>query len=595
MSLMYDHYWLQELILHHKMRLGPSSGRKYFFRLEDGMRMRNEQHFLWNWEIAKVFTQVSHKKGIRLFGRRAEVAVIKELSQFKTKQVLVPITIQKLTPAKMKNALRLIMVVKKKRDGSIKGRGVCDGSGQRAYINEFDAASPTVSTEGLSISCAIDAHEGRHVITVDIPGAYLHCTMDSEEYVLLEDILVDLYLEADPTAKDKVVVDDKGKKRLYTRMNKALYGHMRSGRLFYEHISATLKKMGFVNNPDELCVWNKEIDGKQMTVVLYVDDLKVSFYTQDGLDEFVTELENTYGKLEPTKGKVFDYCGITLDYNTEGVCKLSTPKYIDEAIMAFEEMNGVLRKGAKTPAQTNLFVVRDDAERLEEEKRKVFHSVFAKLLWVGIKTRPDTLVALSFLGKRTTVADEDDWIKLERLLSYLQDTRNMPLTLGIDDLQIIKWWADASFAVHGDMKSHSGILASLGRGAIYARSATQKLNTTSSTESEVVAGSEALAQALWTSSFLRNQGYDVRNALLRQDNQAAIRLHENGIMSRKKKSRHIDIRFFFIKDRITSGDVEVAFCGTHDIVADYLTKPLQRENFNRFRNMILGLDEDTPI
>ena len=67
------------------------------------------------------------------------------------------------------------MLVKEKRDGTVKGRGCCDGSGQRGFISEFDATSPTVSTEALAISCAIDAHEKREVMTVDIPGAYLHC------------------------------------------------------------------------------------------------------------------------------------------------------------------------------------------------------------------------------------------------------------------------------------------------------------------------------------------------------------------------------------------------------------------------------------
>ena len=81
----------------------------------------------------------------------------------------------------------------------------------------------------------------------------------------------------------------------------------------------------------------------------------------------------------------------------------------------------------------------------------------------------------------------------------------------------------------------------------------------------------------------------IKNALLNQDNQAAIRLHENGVMSRKKKSRHIDIRFFFIKDRIEKGDVEVAFCGTEEMVADYLTKPLQGAVFRRFRDAIMGI------
>ena len=181
-------------------------------------------------------------------------------------------------------------------------------------------------------------------------------------------------------------------------------------------------------------------------------------------------------------------------------------------------------------------------------------------------------------------------MKLERLLSYLQDTRDLPLTLGIESLQVVKWWTDASFAVHHDLKSHSGVLGSLGRGAIFAKSRAQKLNTISSTESEVVASSEALAQALWTTSFLKHQGYNVKNALLHQDNQAAIRLHENGIMSRKKGSRHIDIRFFFLKDRIDRGEVEIAFCGTEHMVADFLSKPLQGSVFRRFRDAIMGCE-----
>ena len=110
--------------------------------------------------------------------------------------------------------------------------------------------------------------------------------MDSEEYVLIEGELVDLYLETDPSAADKVVIGPDGKMSLYTRMNKTLYVHMNSGRLFYEHIGANLRCLGFVHL-DELCVWNKVINEKQMTVVLYVDDLKVSFQNKTELHKFM--------------------------------------------------------------------------------------------------------------------------------------------------------------------------------------------------------------------------------------------------------------------------------------------------------------------
>ena len=81
-------------------------------------------------------------------------------------------------------------------------------------------------------------------------------------------------------------------------------------------------------------------------------------------------------------------------------------------------------------------------------------------------------------------------------------------------MQVLKWWTDSSFVVYPAKKSNSGILGTLGRGAIFARSVTLKPNTTCLTESEVVDSSEVPTQALWTASFLRNQGHDVRLTLL---------------------------------------------------------------------------------
>ena len=525
-------------------------------------------------------------RGIELFAGDAEEAAMKEFRQFKDKDVLRPQYANALSALEKQEALRLIMTIKEKRNGKIKGRACADGRSLRWRVRPQDATSPTVSTEAFLMSLAIDAHERRVVKTCDIPGAYLHCEMDEKCHVLLEGVMVDLYLKIDPSAKDKVIIGRKGKKRLYTLMHKALYGHMRSGRLFWENISGKLGSMGFRSNPDDLCVMNKDIGGGQFTIVLHVDDLKLSFVREDEINAVLMELEKEYGTLDVQEGPVLEYLGLTLNFATDGVTKVSATSYIDRAIELYGKS---IKRGARTPAAVNLFNVREGAELLDEHGRKTFHSVFATLLWVGTMARPDILVALSFLGKRVTKADVDDEKKLERLLSYMRETRELPLTLGIDGLQIIKWWADSSFAVHKDLKSHSGLLGSFGRGAVFARSVTQKLNTTSSTESEVVAGAEVLGKALWTTSFLRNQGYNVRNALVHQDNQAAILLQTNGVMSRKKRSRHIDVRFFFMKDRIEKGDVEVVFCGTRRMIADYLTKPLQGHVFREFRDDIMGI------
>ena len=96
-------------------------------------------------------------------------------------------------------------------------------------------------------------------------------------------------------------------------------------------------------------------------------------------------------------------------------------------------------------------------------------------------------------------------------------------------------------------------------------------------------------------NFLEAQGLKIRRNYYYQDNESAMRLERNGIQSAGKKSRHIDIRFFFIKDRIKKGDIHLLYCPTEDMLADFLSKPLQGHLFIRFRDQIMGITPVTPI
>ncbi len=87
-------------------------------------------------------------------------------------------------------------------------------------------------------------------------------------------------------------------------------------------------------------------------------------------------------------------------------------------------------------------------------------------------------------------------------MKYLRGSRDMVLTLEADNLQVFKWWVDASFAVHKDMRSHTGGVLSMGRGAVYSTSTRQKLTTRSSTEGELVGVNDVMPQILWTRYFL---------------------------------------------------------------------------------------------
>ena len=114
--------------------------------------------------------------------------------------------------------------------------------------------------------------------------------------------------------------------------------------------------------------------------------------------------------------------------------------------------------------------------------------------------------------------DEEDWKKLIRVLSYERQTIDDPRIIGVLSLKKLISWFDASYAVHPDMKSHTGATISYGRGVIGTKSSKQKLNTKSSTEAELVGASDYLLYCIWYLHFLKEQGYNLEENVILQDN-----------------------------------------------------------------------------
>ena len=132
---------------------------------------------------------------------------------------------------------------------------------------------------------------------------------------------------------------------------------------------------------------------------------------------------------------------------------------------------------------------------------------------------------------------------------------------------------------------------SLGTGCVYGTSKAQKLNTKSSTESEIVGVDDCMPQILWTLYFLEAQGFKIDDNMLYQDNKSSILLETNGRGSSGKNTRHINVRYFFVADRVESGEIRIEHCPTGIMIADYFTKALQGATFRRLRDMIMGNTE----
>jgi hypothetical protein len=212
--------------------------------------------------------QYSVNKGIQLFGDKARESVRKELQQLHDYETYTPVYAHELTADQKKQALASLIFITEKRCGRIKSRACVNGSKQRDYIPKETTASPTVMNDSVMIQSAIDAHEGRKVVTCDIPGAFLHADLDEEVVMLLRGQLAELMVQVDPeryapylikSAKGESILYDK----LYVKMLKAMYGLLWSALLFYLKLVTDLKAIGFELNPYDPCVANKMVGGSK--------------------------------------------------------------------------------------------------------------------------------------------------------------------------------------------------------------------------------------------------------------------------------------------------------------------------------------------
>ena len=324
------------------------------------MPMTKEDHDTYI--IGVILTQYSlnNNKGLKEFGERGEEAVVKELSSLKVMNTFPPIDTETINNKQKVRAISSLMLLKEKRDGTIKRKSCAIGTPQCAYTKKEDAASPTCTTESVFITSGIDAHERRHVATIDVLTAFLHAENVKDIVMRLERRLAELMVEVDPSLYRKcITTGSKGKPILYIKMHNALYGIMRSVLLFYRIFVGDLEAYGSKINPYHPCVANMEVGGSQMTVVWYVDGLKVSHRNTFEITKLAGYLDDIYPVLKVNSDKIYDYLGMNLDFSEDGNVKVSMIIYLNEILRDFPELLGDI---TMSPAANHLFKVRSDDE-----------------------------------------------------------------------------------------------------------------------------------------------------------------------------------------------------------------------------------------
>jgi hypothetical protein len=243
-----------------------------------------------------------------------------------------------------------------------------------------------------------------------------------------------------------------------------------------------------------------------------------------------------------------------------------------------------------TPTTPGLSTVDKVAAPIIEKAK--FHSMVAKLLYLGKRGRPDILLPVQLLCTRVKAPTVEDEKKLERVLGYLQLTKCWIRVFDNSPFDRVRMYIDASFAIHADGKSQSSCVVLLGNTLVHETCRKQKIITRNSTEAELVALSDHIQEGELIEEFLFDMGAlcDIpvmdNVHLVYQDNKPTITIVATG--GGKARTKYMRVRAGYIKERLESKELENEYVRTTNMLADVLTKPLSGEGYHDLVRLILG-------
>ena len=324
------------------------------------------------------------------------------------------------------------------------------------------------------------------------------------------------------------------------KLRKGFYGLKEAPRLWNDNWKSIMDAMEFKALLSDECIFVK----RDIWLLLYVDDIIVIGPSTKSID----------------------------------VVKLSLHESLD--VKDLNNCNPVT-----TPMCTNLFPRQNSADLPAD--RNMYQEMIGSLLFISTLTRPDISAAVGILCRYSSAPKQCHFIAVKRVLRYLKGTQSHVLLVRPMSLELVGY-ADANWGNDVvDRKLTTGALLQLGGCAIVWKTHKQNMVALSTSEAECFAASDAVKQFLWVRHLLKELGLgQVEPTILHQDNQGDIVLSTSGF----RNAKHIAIRGNFMKSQVDAKTVKVAYCSTHDMIADILTKPLKRQAFERLRKA-LGIDE----
>jgi Reverse transcriptase (RNA-dependent DNA polymerase)/gag-polypeptide of LTR copia-type len=464
-----------------------------------------------------------------------------------------------------------VYLIKTKVDGTIerfKARLVARGFSQVHGQDYTETFAPTVRMDTLRLFLAAVAAEDLECAQFDIKNAFTESDLKEKIYL---------------TAPKGVEV----KKGCVLQVLRSLYGLKQAARDWNLLIKRELLNWGFVQSLADPCMFRHEERGIKLLV--YVDDIVAAARKQDQIDWFYKQLSGRFNTKH--LGEIGKILGVRVTRD-----RANRTIYIDQEqyLRAVLDRFGITQKthkDKKIPAadyESFRPATKDDTRiNITEYQQGIGSLMFAMVL-----TRPDIAFTLGKLSQYMSDPAEHHGHALKNLMRYLNSTITQKLCYSPGGAyKHFVVYSDADWASDKvDRKSISGSVVMFYGGPISWSSKKQRSVATSSCESEYMALSTCTKQGQWVAQIFRDLGLakyigkDPNCVDMLGDNQGSLALVKNPRLH--ERSKHIDICYHFIRDLEEQGKLSVTYIPTADMIADGMTKPLQRVAFERFKNQM---------
>ncbi|KAL5827481.1 hypothetical protein ACOSQ4_019278 [Xanthoceras sorbifolium] len=470
-------------------------------------------------------------------------------------------------------------VFKTKKDslGNIeryKARLVAKGFTQKEGIDYTETFSPVSKKDSLRVILALVAQFDFELQQMDVKTAFLNGDLEDEVYMKQP--------EGFPSSDGE---------QLVCKLKKSIYGLKQASRQWYLKFHNVISSFGFVENIMDQCIYQKVSGSKICFLVLYVDDILLATNDKGLLHEVKQFLSENFDMKD--MGEASYVIGIKIRRDRfQGILGLSQETYINKVLERFRMKDcspsvAPIVKGDRFNLNQ---CPKNDLER-EQMKNIPYASAVGSLMYAQVCTRPDIAFVVGMLGRYQSNPGLDHWKAVKKVMRYLQGTKDyMLMYRRTDNLEVIGY-SDSDFAGCVDSrKSTSGYIFMMASGAVSWRSAKQSLTATSTMEAEFVSCFEATSHGVWLKSFI--SGLRIVDSISKPlkmycDNSAAVFMAKNNKSG--SRSKHIDIKYFAIKERVKEKKVVIEHVSTELMIADPLTKGMPPFKFkDHVNNMGLG-------